>query len=345
MITLAGNTSNVDAFIRSLQADGRAEYVDRSVQGTVPRTVIVLSDPSQTYDVASQLLSMDPNITMTLEAYVSSDETFEFRTPEGSVNTSIPRSKVRLSRPYRVGDVLAFRALAQIVDGRVAAAKLTQMAIQEYAELAATVDAFYPQYYARYFYYWRDRALVRGNLSALNDSLKSLGAENVKINYVSDTTVYVSRSLRSAEVEAIRERLPGLKTVQFNRVVFYDNYTYTEDEVYAAIENATNGTVNVTFSKAMLEVAFEYSGNASDAAAVFEGFGFTPVSGELYRLANVSIGGGSVVIKGREYAVKEMEKRAYVSAGKRVGDIAILRFDVSILGDEVVDAEQVFARE
>ncbi|RMD66302.1 hypothetical protein D6833_01630, partial [Candidatus Parcubacteria bacterium] len=239
-----------------------------------------------------------------------------------------------------VGDVLVFRALAQLVDGRVVGAKLTQMAIQEYTDLAATVEALYPQYYARFFYYWHDREKVRGNLSALNDSLKSLGAKNIKINYVSDTTVYLSRSLRRAEVDALKEIIPGVKTVQFNRLVLYDNYTYTENDVYSALESATNGTVNVTFSKELLEVGFEYDGNSSDIIEVFDSIGAEPLSGDVYRLANVSLGGGSVVIKGREYSVPEMERTVFVPARKKVGDIAIMRFDVSIVGDEVVDAKQ-----
>ncbi len=337
VIRLGKVNNETQKYLQQMQADGTALYVDAS---NPARITVALSDPEDTYYVAKHIINLDPSVHMELEAFVHSDEEFEFSTQQGTIKAKIPASKITLTNPYEIGDSIAFKALVQFVDGKIVGAKLTPTARKATVELKVLPTKLHNKYYVRMFFYWHDRVGVDESKDALNNTLAELGARNVIMNYIRDDTVYASRSLTSKESKALREKMPGVKTVQFNKVVFYSNYTYTEDEIADALSSITNNSVEVSFSPPMLELLFLYDGNASNITEAVNSFSYAPISKEMYVLADVSLGGEDVEIDGKTYAVNEMNKTAYVPIGSELNMPTYAKFDVSIVGKRIVNAEQ-----
>jgi predicted RND superfamily exporter protein len=200
-----------------------------------------------------------------------------------------------------------------------------------------------PEHYVRLYFMWHDRNNVANNLSLINESLIALGATDVKMQYTSDITVYGNDSLSKAQVNELRAKLPNLKVVQFNKIVFYDNVTYTEDEISEAVYNVTNGSVNVSFSPPMLEIVFSYTGNESALDDAVNAIQPAPLSKEIYRVANASTGNIVVNIKGKDYSVNSMYVTALVPHTASVDVPVSALFEVTIVGDEIVGAKPIVA--
>ncbi|MCX8199962.1 MAG: hypothetical protein N3G76_00670 [Candidatus Micrarchaeota archaeon] len=339
VIRLASPGIAAKAYLKQLQAGNTILYLDESNPQYI---TITLSSGEDTLEVASKLVSLDKNATMLLEAYVSSDQEFEFLLQNGTkVKAKIPLSKISVSRPYKKGEQLYFSALVQLYKGQVIGAKLTPLARTEKVDLPVLPLNCFSEHYARFYFMWHDREGVRSSLSRLNESLKSINATAVQMQYVSDTTVYATDGFSKAQVQEIRKRLPGLYVVQFNKLVFYDNYTYTEDEISKVIADVTNNTVNVSFSPPMLEMRFNYAGNETLLENTLNAIGYTTISKEIYKVCNASTGDITISIGGKMYRVRDMHVLALLPTSAKPGAPEVGSFEAYIVGDEIVRAEPV----
>jgi len=337
VIRVSGLSSQAREYLQQLQQNGTILYIDTS---NPSYETIALSKGDYTYEVASNILALGPNVTMLLEAYVYSDGEVKFQTQNGIVNATIPKSRITVARPYPNGERLFFNALVQLMNGKVVGAKLTPLAVQEMVQLPVEVNAFYNKYHARLYFNWHDRVGVENEIARLNESLNTLGARNITLNYIRDDTVYANRTLKSGESAALHVLLPGLKVVQLNKIVFYSNYSYTEDEVGSAVANVTNGTASLSFSPPLLMITFDFDGNESDAVAALT-LPYTPISSDVYRLSNATTGGVNVNVKGKSYDVDSMELNVWVPVGTALNRLAFADFEVSIVGDRIIEAKQV----
>ena len=341
ILKISKPSDEVKLYLEGLRTNGSVLYVDESNQ---QYTTLALSNAEDVPAVASKILALDSNASMFLEAYVYSDKAFEFTTQEGTkISASVPRSKITVVKPYPKGALLYFNALVQLYNGTIVGAKLSPLAQVETAELLVLPKALMPEHYVRLYFMWHDRNNVANNLSLINESLIALGATDVKMQYTSDITVYGNDSLSKAQVNELRAKLPNLKVVQFNKIVFYDNVTYTEDEISEAVYNVTNGSVNVSFSPPMLEMVFSYTGNESALGDAVNAIQPAPLSKEIYRVANASTGNIVVNIKGKDYSVNSMYVTALVPHTASVDVPVSALFEVTIVGDEIVGAKPIVA--
>ncbi|MEM4332193.1 MAG: hypothetical protein QW500_02845 [Candidatus Micrarchaeia archaeon] len=330
------------AYLKQLQAGNKVIYLDQSNPQYI---TVTLSSGDDTLPVASNLMSLDQNVTMLLEAYVNSSQAFDFTLQNGSkVKASIPMSKINVAKPYAKGEQLYFSALVQIYKGQVVGAKLTPLARTEVVDMPVLPLKLYPEHYARMYFMWHDREGVRRSLDALNESLKAINATNIRFNYVSDTTVYATDTFNKTQINEIKKYLPGLYVVQFNKLVFYDNYTYTEEQISDVVAKVTNNTVNVSFSPPMLEMRFNYEGDEQKIANALQSINYTPISVEVYRVCNASTGNIAIPIGGKEYYVRSMYVTAILPSTVKAGVPEIGKFEVYIVGDEIVKAEPVLEK-
>ncbi|MGC8923678.1 MAG: hypothetical protein ACP5KJ_00615 [Candidatus Micrarchaeia archaeon] len=326
-------------YVKELAANGKVQYIDTS---NPSYTTIVLSNKDDVYNFTKTLLSLDTNASIMLEAYVYSNEEFDFITPEGIVRTSIPRSKITLTSPYPVGSMLAFNALAQFSNGKIVNAKLTPLAITDTAEMQARVDELYPYHYVRMFFFWHDRVAINNSYATLKESLSQINATNISMRYVRNDVAYASRPLTIYEIASLQEMLPGVKMVRGNEIVIYSNYSYTENDVSDGVANATNNSVSISFSPPLLEIVFDYTGPVEKLDEVLDEFEYTPISKEVYRRARITIPAGNVTVNGKEYEIaKNIEITALVPYNAQVGGTTSVKIRLSILGDQIVSAEQV----
>lgn len=329
----------VRQYLQRLQVNGTVLYIDES---STQYTTVALARGDDLPAVASALYELDANMPMLLEAYVYSEKAFEFTTRAGEkISAPIPRSKINVARLYPKGEIVFFSALVQLYNGTVVGAKLTPLAVVESAELPVIPKALLPEHYVRLYFMWHDRNNVADSISAINDSLYAINATDVRFQYTSDITVYATGAMSKAQVDALRAQLPNLKVVQLNKIVFYDNTTYTEDEISDAVYIATNGTVNVSFSPPLLEIGFNYAGDEGVLTETINSIPYKPISKEIYRVANASTGGISVDIKGKKYAVQNIEVIALVPNTAKVGNPEFATFEVTILGDEIISARPI----
>lgn len=337
-LIVVGKVNNeTQVYLKQIQANGTALYIDTS---NPAQTTIALSDANYVLGVAKRIIELDPSVRMELEAIVHSDVEFEFSTEQGTIKSKIPPSKITVTNPYNIGEVIPFKALVQFVDGKIVGAKLTPTAKKATAELTVIPNNIKDSYYVRMFFYWHDRVDVGNSRDELNNSLADIGATNIDMNYVRDDTIYASRSLTSNEIKALRAAMPGVKTVQFNKIVFYSNTSYTENEIADALYSITNGSVELKFSTPMLEMMFNYDGNSSILNDTIESYNYTPVSKEMYVLADVSLGSSDAVIDNKTYKVGDMNRTIYVPIGSKVGEPTTAKFDVYIIGNDIIDAKQ-----
>jgi hypothetical protein len=342
VIRLTNPNADAKAYLQQLQANGTVLYLDNSNPQYI---TVALSKGDDSPAVATGILNLDSNVTMLLEAYVYSDQAFEFTTESGTkVSATIPASKINVAKPYAKGELLYFNALVQLYNGTVIGAKLTPLAQAESAELPVLPVSFSPEHYARLYFAWHDRVGVDNSQAYLNETLKSLNVTGIRFQYTSDTTVYANKGLSKAEIDVIREKLPGLKVVQLNKIVFYDNYSYTEEQISQVVAEATNDTANVSFSPPMLEIGFSYSGNETQLTDAINSINYTPISEEIYRVCNASTGGLTVTIKGKQYRVRNMYVMALVPNTATLNNPEIAMFEVSIVGDEIVDAKPILLK-
>ncbi len=342
VIKLTSPNEAAKAYLQQLQANGTILYLDNSNPQYI---TVALSKGDDTEAVATGIMNLDSNVTMLLEAYVNSDQAFTFTTEGGkNVTATVPASKINVAKPYAKGELLYFNALVQLYNGTVVGAKLTPLAQAESAELPVLPVSFSPEHYARLYFAWHDRVGVDNSQAYLNETLKSLNATNIRFQYTSDTTVYANKGLSKDEIAGIRERLPGLYVVQLNKIVFYDNYSYTEEQVSQAVAEATNDTANVSFSPPMLEMGFAYSGNESQLTDAINSINYTPISEEIYRVCNASTGGLTMTIKGKQYTVKNMYVTALVPNTATLNNPEIAMFEVSIVGNEIVSATPILMK-
>ncbi len=303
---------------------------------------IVLSNKSKTYEYAKYLYDNDSNISIVLKARVYSSEEFDFVTDLGdTIKSSIPESEINVAYPYAIGEILYYSALVQFLDGKIVGAQLHPLAKIEEMNMLFNVGEVFGEYYSRSFFNWRDREYVRNLSSNLNETLTELGAENVLVNYVSDITIRANRPIYSHEADLLKERFSGLKTINLEKIVFYDNSTESEDEISEYIYNITNGTIQLDFSPAMLEFSFKYSGNYSKIESVFSDIQNISIIEFYGKKAMVSTEATSVISGNSTYNVNEMEMGALIPISKNEGDVVTLKVDASIQANTIFEVEQV----
>jgi hypothetical protein len=304
---------------------------------------IVLSDKTKTYEYAKYLIEEDPTISIVLKARVYNDEKFDFTTDEGEVITaSIPESEIRVAYPYKIGELLYYNALVQILDGNVVGAQLSPLMRIEEMEMLFLVDETSNEYYSRLFFNWRDRETARRYSEELNDTLTLQGAENVLVNYVSDITIYASRPLYTEEVDLMEEEFEGLMSVQMNKIIFMDNSTETEQEISDFLFNISNRTITLDFSPPMLEFMFVYDGEYVELEDSLNELNSLSIKTFYLNKAVVQSASNEMIKEDKIYAVSELKMTAFVPVNKKVGDLVSILVDAAIQANTIFEAEQVF---
>lgn len=303
---------------------------------------IVLSDKTKTYEYAKKLIESDPTISIILNARVYSDEEFDFTTDMGTiVQSTVPESEIRVSYPYKIGDILYYRALVQFYNGNIVGAQLYPLAKVEEMEMLFIVDEVSSDYYYRGFFNWRDRNVIRNFSDTLNQTLTEKGAEDVMINFVSDITIYANRPFSSDEADLLREKFDNIRTINMEKLVFNDNSTETEDEISSYVYNISNGTVTLDFSPPLLEFVYVFDGNYDEIAYIFEELQEKSIKSNHIKRAYVSTGSTTAIKGDSTYDVDDLEMIALIPVDKNEGDLVSLLVDATIQANTVSEIEQV----
>ncbi len=327
-------------YMDRLNEEGKLLYYKERDTGVT----ILLADKEYTYQVAKNLMKNDANISMILEGVVHSDEEYAFQPINevgNIIKSKIPASKITLNYPFEVGSTLQYQALAQFVDGKMIRAKLYPKGIKAKMKIPFLVEDLLSKYYGQMIFRWSDRVKGEEHLEELNESLQDVGAVNVSFNYITDHSVYTSRILTKEETDKLEEYLPGLKGRDGTRLIFYSNYSYTEEDVYDAINKTTNGSVEVSFAISYLEITFDYNGNSSIVDEILQNYSVKPMYYKLWRLAKVSTGEVNAEYQGKKYPVNEMKRVMWVP--EKIAEenkIVSLGVTGNIEGDRVVDVSQ-----
>lgn len=304
---------------------------------------IVLSDKDKTYEYAKYLVEKDSEVQILLKVRVYSPEKYDFITDSGEiVQASVPESEIKVSYPYKIGEMLYYNALVQIYNGNVVGAQLNPMAKVEELDMIFLVNERYNDYYSRMFFNWRDRETIRALTFDINSSLGDVGATNVEMNYVSDITIYASRAFYSDESDLLKEHFDDIKTINMNKIVFYDNSTVTENEVSEVVFNITNGSVTLDFSPALFEIIFNYEGDYEDVNSVFEELNDFSIVKYHYVTANLHTGNTQVISGDSVYDTGEINYTGFIPTNKNVNDIVTLRVDATIQANQIIEIEQIF---
>ena len=284
-------TEESKEFVNEGVANGDVLYFN--IEST--KVSIILSDKSKTYEYAQKLIENDPSAQIVLKVRVFSPEKYNFTTDSGQVVSAIiPESEIKVSYPYALGDVLYYNALVQLLNGNVVGAQLYPLAKVEELDMIFLINKISGEYYSRLYFNWKDRETARTLASQLNESLNEINATGVMYNYVSDTTIYASRTFYSEEAELLREKFNDIKTINMDKIVFYDNSTTTEDEISLAVLNATNNTVTLSFSPPMLELVYKYDGDYNEIEYLFENVNNLSISKFHYVKADLHTGDTTV---------------------------------------------------
>jgi hypothetical protein len=318
--------------------DGDVLYFNEEID----KVSIVLSDKTKTYEYAKKLIESDSNITIILNARVYSDEEFDFTTDDGKiVSSKVPESEIRVSYPYEIGDILYYRALVQFYNDDIVGAQLYPLPTVEEMEMLFMVDEVSNEYYYRAFFNWSDRQFVRDFSNNLNATLTGEGAENVVVNFVSDVTIYANRPVYSEEADLLKERFENIKTINMEKIVFYDNSTETEEEISDYVYNITNGTLTLEFSPALLEFTYEFDGEYSEIESVFETVNNRSIKLYHGKKAFVSTGSTTAIKGDSTYNVDAIEKMVLIPVSKEKGDLVSLFVDATIEANTISEVEQI----
>lgn len=303
---------------------------------------IILSNKSKTYDYAKILIENDPTVNIILKPRVYSAQGYDFITDSGEiVNAIIPESEIKVSYPYAIGDVLYYNALVQLLNGNVVGAQLYPLAKVEELDMIFLVKDISDEYYSRLYFNWKDRETARSLSYELNESLNEANAIDVTYNYVSDITIYASRALYSEEVELLKEQFSDIKTINMNKIVFYDNSTITEDEISYAVLNATNNSVTLSFSPPMLEIVYKYEGDYNEVESLFGNLNNISISKFHYVKADLHTGDTTVTIANSVYNVPEINLTGFVPTNKKENEMVTLKVSASIQANTIYEVEQV----
>ncbi len=326
--------------IDKLNSEGKVMYVNNRSDGIT----ILLSSPDDTWSVAKTILANDRNVSILLEGIAYSDKEYTFQPLNNvgeTLKSKIPRSKVSLNYPYEVGSVLSYDALAQFIDGQLTTAKLYPRNIKAQLKVPVIVNGLDSKYYVQMIVRWSDRIKAEEDEYILNDTLKEMGATNISFNYITDHSVYTSRILNKTEIEKLKELLPGLKLRDANRLIFYSNYSYTEEEVYDAVNISTGGTVDVTFAISYMEISFDLEDGENVSERLIENYTVTPMYYKVWRRGDVSTGEIRVPYEGKQYSVPDIHMKAWIPENKaEVNRIVTLLFDAYLEGDRVSSLTQ-----
>ena len=327
-------------FIDKLNSEGKLLYLDNS-SGKI---TILLSSPDDTWSVAKTIISNDKNVSILLEGIAYSDQEYTFQPINNvgeTLRSKIPRSKISLNYPYEVGSVLSYDALAQFIDGQLTTAKLYPRNIRAQLKVPVIVNGLDTKYYVQMIIRWSDRIKAKEDEYILNDTLKEMGATNISFNYISDHSVYTSRILNKTEIERLEELLPGFKVRDANRLIFYSNYSYTEEDIYDAVNKSTNGTVDVTFAISYMEISFDLEDGENLSERLIENYTVTPMYYKVWRRGDISTGEIRVPYEGKEYSVPDIHMKAWIPSDKaEVNRIVNLLFDAYLEGDRVTGLTQ-----
>lgn len=325
-------------FVNQGVKNGDVSYFDNKDS----KVTIVLSDKSKTYDYAIKLIENDPSVTIVLKARVYNNQKYDFITDDGQVVSAIiPESEIKVSYPYELGEILYYSALVQLLNGNVVGAQLYPLAKVEEIEMLFTVNEVTNEYYSRLYFNWRDRETARNITETMNETLTGLGVTNFQKSYVSDTTIYASRALYSEEVDLLRGNFEDIKTIDMNKIVFYDNSTETEEEISNFVYNMTNGTVTLSFSPPMLEFIFNYDGEFSAIESSLSDLNDIAITKYYGVKANVSSGNTNVQNGNYTYQVDELNFIAYIPVSKKENDFVSLLVEATISANTIVEVEQV----
>lgn len=308
---------------------------------------IVLSDKTKTYDYLSVLISNDPEVFFSLKARVYNTKQFDFYTDDGQIiSSNVPESEIYVYYPYNIGEVLEYTALVQILDGKIVGAQLypipkeEQVTTQE-VNMLFNVNEIQNEYDLMFFFNWHDREVARTLSSNVNESLSLNEVENVKVIYTSDITIYASRALYSDEADALKERFSNIKTINMEKIVFYDNSTETEEVISNYLYNLTNGTVTLSFSPSLLQLSFKYNGTFNEIEPLLGDLEELSIKKLYLQKAVISTDSISLKIGNSTYDMEEQKVLGLIPVNHKNGDIITLLVSATIKGTEIVGIEQV----
>lgn len=309
---------------------------------------IVLSDKTKTYDYLSVLIANDPEVFFSLKARVYNTKKFDFYTDDGqTISSNVPESEIYVYYPYNIGEVLEYTALVQILDGTIVGAQLypipkEEQVITQEVNMLFNVNEIQNEYNVMLFFNWHDREVARTLSSNLNDSLHlSNGVDEVQTIYTSDITIYMSRALYSEEADALKERFPDIKTINMEKIVFYDNSTETEEVISNYLYNLTNGTVTLSFSPSLLQLSFKYNGTFNEIEPLLGDLEELSIKKLYLQKAVISTDSISLKIGNSTYTMNEQKVLGLIPVNHKNNDIITLLVSATIKGTEIVGIEQV----